>query len=375
VASPASSTPVIQLRGVRKTFPGPAGTFLALKDVSLTVEAGEFVAIIGKSGSGKSTLLNMITGIDRPTSGEVVVDGAALHSLPEVQLARWRGRRLGIVFQFFQLLPTLSLLDNIMLPMDFCGTYAAAERPERAMALLAQVGMDPHAHKLPSAISGGQQQRVAIARALANDPPLLVTDEPTGNLDSKMAESIFALFEALVAGGKTVVMVTHDNDFARRAQRSVIIADGEIINQYVATALGTLDLDQLTLAAAGLERRRYAPGQIVVRQGDASDEFYIVTSGEADVSLVHPAGSEILVNRLKAGQYFGEIGVVRGIPRTATVSAASDSALEVMVLEGGAFRELLRESEPTREAIEHAIRQRLERAAPGVTASARGRQR
>jgi putative ABC transport system ATP-binding protein len=279
-------------------------------------------------------------------------------------LARWRGRRLGIVFQFFQLLPTLTLLENVMLPMDFCGTYAARERPERGMALLTQVGMQAHANKLPSAISGGQQQRVAIARALANDPPLLVTDEPTGNLDSKMAASIFELFEALVAQGKTIVMVTHDNDFAQRAQRSIIIADGEVINEYVASALATLDLDQLTLAAAGLEPRRYAPGEIVVRQGDSADDFYIITRGEADVLLAHPGGSEILVNRLHAGHYFGEIAILRRVPRTATVRAGAADGLDVMALNADAFRSLIQESAPTREAIEHAVRQRLLNTAP-----------
>src|SRR5260370_40840530 len=190
---------IIDLRSVYKSFPSAAGSYTALKGINITARVGEFVAIIGKSGSGKSTLLNMITGIDRPTSGEVFVDGVGVHALDEAKLARWRGRRLGIVFQFFQLLPTLSLVENVMLPMDFCGTYPPRERPERAMTLLAQVGMHTHAHKLPSAISGGQQQRVAIARALANDPPLLVADEPTGNLDSKMAESIFTLFGTLAA--------------------------------------------------------------------------------------------------------------------------------------------------------------------------------
>jgi putative ABC transport system ATP-binding protein len=354
---------VIDLRSVYKSFPSVAGTYTALKGINITVRAGEFVAIIGKSGSGKSTLLNMITGIDRPTSGEVFVDGVGVHSLDEAKLARWRGRRLGIVFQFFQLLPTLSLLENVMLPMDFCGTYPRQERPERAMALLSQVGMQAHAHKFPSAISGGQQQRVAIARSLANDPPLLVTDEPTGNLDSKMAESIFTLFEALVEQGKTVVMVTHDNDFAQRAKRSIIIADGEVINEYIASALGTLDLDQLTMAAAGLEPRGYAPGQIVVRQGDAADHFYIITRGEAEVLLAHPGGNDILVNRLHAGQYFGEIALVRRVPRTATVRAGAAEGLDVMVLNGDAFRSLLQESEPTRDAIDSAIRQRLQNAA------------
>src|SRR5690349_10477894 len=184
---------LIELHDVLKVYQSAAGTFTALKSVDLEIGRGEFVAIIGKSGSGKSTLLNMITGIDRPTSGQVLVGDTAVHTLSEGQMAPWRGRNLGIIFQFFQLLPALSIVENVMLPMDFCATYAPRERRERAMHLLAQVEMDAQAHKLPSAVSGGQQQRVAIARALANDPPILVADEPTGNLDSKTAGAVVRL--------------------------------------------------------------------------------------------------------------------------------------------------------------------------------------
>lgn len=223
---------VIDLRQVVKTYQSEAGTFTALKGVDLTVRAGEFLAVVGKSGSGKSTLINMITGIDRPTSGEVRVGGTLVNSLSEGKIAEWRGRTVGVVFQFFQLLPTLSILDNVMLPMDFCHMYTPKERKERAMALLEQVEMAAHARKLPSAVSGGQQQRVAIARALANDPPLLVADEPTGNLDSRTADSVFNLFENLVSQGKTIVMVTHDDDLAMRAKRTITIADGEIVHDH-----------------------------------------------------------------------------------------------------------------------------------------------
>lgn len=224
---------LIDVRNVTKTFATAAGTFTALKGVSLQVSHGEYLAVIGKSGSGKSTLINMITGIDRPTSGEVYVGGAAVHTLDEGQLAVWRGRQVGVVFQFFQLLPTLSVLENVMLPMDFGGFYSPRERPERAMHLLELVGMTEAAYKLPSAISGGQQQRAAIARAMANDPPIIVGDEPTGNLDSKTAYQIFSLFERLVEHGKTIVMVTHDNDLARQVTRSVIVQDGLIVEEQV----------------------------------------------------------------------------------------------------------------------------------------------
>ncbi len=218
----------IELRKVVKIFESEAGRFAALTGVDLQIRRGEFVAMVGKSGSGKSTMMNMITGIDRPTSGEVIIGETKVHKLSEGKMAEWRGRNIGVVFQFFQLLPTLSIVDNVMLPMDFCHKYAPRERRERAMELLELVGMAEQARKLPTAISGGQQQRVAIARALANDPPILAADEPTGNLDSKTADSVFDLFGSLVSEGKTIVMVTHDRDLAKRVGRSVLVADGEI---------------------------------------------------------------------------------------------------------------------------------------------------
>jgi putative ABC transport system ATP-binding protein len=221
---------LIELQQVVKSYETAAGPFPALKGIDLQVDPGEFVAVIGKSGSGKSTLINMLTGIDRPTSGQVLVGDTAVHTLSEGQLAVWRGRNVGVIFQFFQLLPTLTVVENVMLPMDFCHMYSARERRERAMYLLEQVEMDRHAHKLPSAVSGGEQQRVAIARAVANDPPILAADEPTGNLDSKTAESVFRLFEKQVEAGKTILMVTHDHDLAKRATRTVLLADGEIVN-------------------------------------------------------------------------------------------------------------------------------------------------
>ena len=224
---------LIELRDVFKVYEGTAGKFTALKGINLTVERGEFVAVIGKSGSGKSTLINMITGIDRPTSGQVLVGETAVHTLSEGKMAEWRGRNVGVIFQFFQLLPTLSVVENVMLPMDFCNMYSPRERREQAMGLLEQMEMADQANKLPSALSGGQQQRVAIARALANDPPILVADEPTGNLDSKTADTVFKMFEGLVAGGKTIVMVTHDRDLAKRVTRTLLIADGEIANQVI----------------------------------------------------------------------------------------------------------------------------------------------
>lgn len=220
--------PMIEVRQVTKTFPVGDTTVTILKGVSLTVQPGEFVAIVGPSGNGKSTLLNMITGIDRPSSGEVFVTGQALHTMSENQMAIWRGTHLGIIFQFFQMLPSLSLVQNIILPMEFAGKYTRQERRERAMGLLGLVGLAEQANKLPSMVSGGQQQRAAIARALANDPPMLVGDEPTGNLDAKTADEVFDIFETLVARGKTMLMVTHDRELAARMPRMVEVVNGLI---------------------------------------------------------------------------------------------------------------------------------------------------
>jgi len=353
------SRSLIHLDGVAKTFETPAGPCIGLRGISLRVEAREFAAVIGKSGSGKTTLVNMITGIDRPSSGEVWVAGTPVHTLSEDRIARWRGRNVGVVFQFFQLLPTLSLLDNVVLPMEFCRLYSHRERQERGMYLLEQVGMAGRAHKLPAAVSGGQQQRVAIARALATDPPLIVADEPTGNLDSKTAESILELFEQLVDSGKTVVVVTHDNDLAARAGRTIVVADGELVNEYVRRALAKLDLDQLAAASSLFEPVRFAAGAVIVRQGDVADRFYVITEGETDVLLQHPAGGEILVNRLGRGEFFGEIALVRGGRRIATVRAGHGGDVEAMALDRNAFDELMRESEPTRRELERVISSRL----------------
>ena len=228
-AHEGQSPALLQLKGVDKVYPSAAGGFPALQSIDLEVYPGEFVAIIGKSGAGKSTLVNMITGVDRVSAGEVWVGGVPVHQLGEDQLAHWRGRNVGIVYQSFYLMPTLSLLDNVLLPMDMSGMYRGRKSVARALELLRLVGLEEHAYKLPAAISGGQQQRVAIARALANDAALIVTDEPTGRLDSVTAATIFEVFSGLVEAGKTILMVTHDESLARRVNRCINIADGKIV--------------------------------------------------------------------------------------------------------------------------------------------------
>jgi len=220
---------MISLNHVSKTYETPAGKFAALKDIDLEIRPGEFVGVVGKSGSGKSTLLNMVAGIDRPSSGSVAVAGTEIHSLSENKLAAWRGRNVGFVFQFFQLLPTLTAAENVMLPMDFSKTIPLRERRRRAVELLDLVAVKSHADKLPATLSGGEQQRVAIARALANEPPLVLADEPTGNLDSVTATEILDLFRNMANRGITVVIATHEADIARVIDRRVEISDGIIV--------------------------------------------------------------------------------------------------------------------------------------------------
>ena len=225
------TNPFIVLSGVSKTYPGASGGFHALTDVDLAIAKGEFVAVVGQSGSGKSTLLSLLSGIDRPTTGQVHVDVTAVHALSESRISKWRGRAVGIVFQFFQLLPTLTARENVMLPMDFADRLSARERLSRADDLLDKLGVADQADKLPSTMSGGQQQRVAIARALANDPAVLLADEPTGNLDSRTAQSMLELLAKIGNEGQTVVMVTHDSRAREFASRTVTLVDGRVAQQ------------------------------------------------------------------------------------------------------------------------------------------------
>lgn len=349
--SDTAERPIIDIRSVNKFYKTAVGDYHALSNADLQIQAGEFVSIIGKSGSGKTTLLNMITGIDRPSNGEVWVNGTGVHTLNENKMARWRGKNLGVVFQFFQLLPMISVIENIMLPMDFCRMYSPAERRKRAMDLLELVELADHAHKLPTALSGGQQQRVAIARALANDPPVIIADEPTGNLDSKTAESVFVLFNDLVAKGKTIIIVTHDSAMAKRTHRTALIADGEIVNEYVAKAMPTLSHTQLLQATKSTTPMTFEAGAMILSEGTNADTFYIVSHGTVEVILPRPNQSDVVAVQLGPGKVFGEMEFFHEKKHRASIRASEAGPVEVLAIGYDKLTELLSQSDVTREAL------------------------
>ena len=359
LASESNPDALIQMRNVVKTFKNAAGEFTVLKGIDLTIKRGDFAAVVGKSGSGKSTLLNMITGIDHPTSGQVVIGGTDVYKMTESQRSLWRGNNLGIVFQFFQLLPMLTLLENVMLPMDYVNMYSFDERPKRAMELLEMVGLEKQAHTLPLAVSTGQQQAAAIARALATDPPLLVADEPTGNLDSRTADAIINLFEELVGNGKTIVMVTHDPSVTERTSRTVTISDGILINEVVASTLPLLTHPQMLGVTQKLERRVYQPGENIIRWDERVDHFFMIENGEVDIVLQGKRRDDVLLARLDAGDYFGEIELMRGGRSVANVRAGENSPVELLALPRADFNRMLDESPLTQEAISRVVQERL----------------
>jgi len=301
----------------------------------------------------------MITGIDHPTGGQVVISGTDIYELTESQRSLWRGKNLGIVFQFFQLLPMLTLLENVMLPMDYVGLYGFDERPKKAMQLLEMVGLENAAHKLPLGVSTGQQQAAAIARALATNPPLLVADEPTGNLDSRAAEAIIDLFEELVENGKTIVMVTHDPSMTSRTSRTVTISDGILINEIVAQALPLLTHPQMLAITQKLERRVYQPGESIIHSDAQVDHFFMIESGNVDIVLQGKRRKDAVIARLGAGDYFGEIELLRGGKPVANVRAGAESPVELMLLSRANFNHMLAESPLTQEAISSMVQERL----------------
>ncbi|MGD8402644.1 MAG: ATP-binding cassette domain-containing protein [Anaerolineales bacterium] len=355
-----SADELIKMRDVVKTFKNAAGEFVVLKGIDLTIKRGEFAAVVGKSGSGKSTLLNMITGIDHPTSGQVVIGGTDIYKMTESQRSLWRGKNLGIVFQFFQLLPMLTLLENVMLPMDYVGMYDFEERPKKAMALLEMVGLENQAHTLPLSVSTGQQQAAAIARALATNPPLIVADEPTGNLDSRAAEAIIDLFEELVESGKTIVMVTHDPSMTSRVSRTVTISDGILINEIVAGALPLLTHPQMLEITRKLERHVYQPGENIIRRDERVEYFFMIEKGEVDIVLQGKRRDDTLLARLNPGDFFGEIELIRGGKSIANVRAAAEGPVELLALSRADFNQMLDESPLTQEAISNVVQDRLQ---------------
>jgi len=343
--------PALILRGVNKTYESPAGKFVALKSIDLQIDYGQFISIVGKSGSGKSTLLNMITGIDNPTFGEVVVRNERIYAFNESERALWRGKNMGVVFQFFQLLPTLSLIENVVLPMDYCDVYSFSERDERAMDLLRMVGLAEQAHKLPAAVSSGQQQSAAIARALATDPDIILADEPTGNLDSKSAENVLQIFEALAARGKTVLIVTHDPAITRRTDQTIILSDGEIIDQTVARALPFLTHPQMLEATHKAKKKTYQAKETILTAGVPVDHFYMVDSGEVAVTLHMDDSPDSTLAVFGPGQFFGEIELTRGTNAIASVRA-EDTGATVSLLPKADFFQMVDGSALTRSTIE-----------------------
>lgn len=359
---PASSGEknMIEMHQVVKTFVNAAGEFTALRGIDLTLKKGEFVALIGKSGSGKSTLLNMLTGIDHPTSGEVVVDDVDVYAMSESKRSLWRGRNMGIVFQFFQLLPMLNLLENVMLPMDYVGMYNIDERPKRAMELLRMVGLEGQAQKLPRAVSTGQQQSAAIARALSTDAPILVADEPTGNLDSRSARHIIDLFAELSARGKTIVLVTHDPSMTERASRTMVISDGELVNPTIAQALPLLTHPLMKELNHRVETVHFQPGETIIHAKEPVETFFMIASGNVDVILHKRRKEDVTISQIGPNDFFGEIELLRGGKSIASVCASQDSPVELLALSREDFHWLMGESPLTEEAIGNIVQKRIE---------------
>jgi ABC-type lipoprotein export system ATPase subunit len=358
--SPDNGRAIIEMQDVVKTFVNTAGEFTALQGIDLHLQEGEFVTVIGKSGSGKSTLLNMLTGIDHPTSGKVWVDGVDVHAMSESKRSLWRGRNLGIVFQFFQLLPMLNLLENVMLPMDYVGMYDIEERPKKAMQLLGMVGLEEEAQKLPLAVSRGQQQSAAVARALATDAPILVADEPTGNLDSRSAETIIDLFDNLSKQGKTIIIVTHDPSMTERASRTVFISDGELVNETIAQALPLLTHPLMKELGRRVEPIQFHPGATILEHKKPVNNLYMIQKGKVDVVLRGRRRDDLVISTLERNDFFGEIELLRGGKSIASVRASEEGPVELLVLSREDFQWLMDASPLTEKAMGKIVQKRLE---------------
>lgn len=345
-------TNYVEIRNLRKVYQTPAGEFIALENLSVKIASGNFIAVIGRSGSGKSTFINCLTGIDRPTSGEIFIDNVAVHRLNELQLARWRGKRIGLVFQFFQLLPTLSLAENVILPMELNNTYPVHIRRKRAMELLDMVGLAEHGHKLPSDTSGGQQQRVAIARSMANDPAVIICDEPTGNLDASNAQAMFQLFQDLRDQGKTIIMVTHDEELAQRTDQVFLIENGVLVNEYLASVLDELTEDQMNEFIKHAHITDYGVSASIIEEGTVGDEFFIVLEGTVDI-YVKRKNRDVLVKRKGKGGFFGEMALLGDGRRYASVRTGSDEGAKLASINRATFQHLMADSQPFQAQMEN----------------------
>lgn len=353
-----NGTPLIEMRDIYKIFKTGAGDFTALNGVDVCFFEGEFVSVVGKSGSGKSTLVNMLTGIDHPTSGSVKVGEHYIHQLSEGQMSTWRGENLGIIFQFFQLLPMLSILENIMLPMDFAKLIPLQEREDRAMHLLELVGLQDYAHDLPAEVSGGQQQSAAIARALANDPPLIIADEPTGNLDSRSADAVFDIFNDLAEQGKTIIMVTHDRSLAERTQRMMLLSDGELVNTWIASAFPQLPHSRLLWLTHLMEHKTFEIGQPIPLPDDSPAALYLFTSGPVEFVTNNGFFGKHKV-RLDQGEYLSLPDVQNFNSDVLGLRSANQDTVEALVLNQEAFRNWMAEDQDHQVDLSSAAVERL----------------
>jgi putative ABC transport system ATP-binding protein len=354
----AIDSPLIEMRDIYKIFKTGAGDFTALNGVNVCFFEGEFVSVVGKSGSGKSTLVNMLTGIDHPTSGSVRVGDHLIHELSEGQMSKWRGSNLGIIFQFFQLLPMLSILENIMLPMDFAKVIPFQEREQRALHLLELVGLEDYAHDLPAEVSGGQQQSAAIARALANDPPLIIADEPTGNLDSRSADAVFDVFNDLAEQGKTIIMVTHDQGLAERTQRMMLLSDGELVNSWIASAFPQLPHARLLWLTQLMEKKTFEPGQPIPLPDNSPAALYLFTSGAVEFVTRNGFFGKHKV-RLDQGEYLSLPDVQNFSPEVLGLQSADRKMVEALVLNQEAFQNWMAEDQDHHSEFSTAAVERL----------------
>lgn len=337
----STGDPIIRMRGITRTYQVDTGEATVLKNIHLEILQGQFVSVVGRSGSGKSTLVNMITGIDRPTSGNVEIGDLPVLKMHESEMAVWRGKNLGIVFQFFQLLPMLTLIENVMLPMDFCSIYSPASREGRALDLLRKVGLEDQAYTLPGEVAGGQQQCAAVARALANDPPILIADEPTGNLDSQTADQVMGIFEKLAADGKTILIVTHDRGLSLRTNRRLLISDGELVNEALYAALADVPHTRLLQLSKLAVSMHIQPGSDLPGVAGQAAPVYLVTAGEVVSGYREPGeifgrGSFIDVFTLPERAIAGSNGVdLLALPREDLLPFISGAGLQNSNRSGG----------------------------------------